>query len=59
MPLDPTPSDDAPIRTLLWTAATARPLDEVRQLVALRFGADAPPENGRYGQRRLIPPVMP
>ncbi|MFJ9211989.1 hypothetical protein [Streptomyces sp. NPDC102264] len=35
MPLDPTPSDDAPIRTLLWTAATARPLDEVAALVSL------------------------
>ncbi|MFE4643837.1 hypothetical protein [Streptomyces sp. NPDC056730] len=35
MSLDPTPSDDAPIRTLLWTAATARPLDEVAALVSL------------------------
>ncbi|MEV4969468.1 hypothetical protein [Streptomyces scopuliridis] len=33
MSLDPTPSGDAPIRTLLWTAATARPLDEVAALV--------------------------
>ncbi|MFJ9030125.1 hypothetical protein ACIRQP_16690 [Streptomyces sp. NPDC102274] len=35
MSLDPTPSDVAPIRTLLWTAATARPLDEVAALVSL------------------------
>ncbi|MEV6425203.1 hypothetical protein [Streptomyces sp. NPDC051662] len=33
MSLDRMPSDDAPIRTLLRTAATARPVDEVAALV--------------------------
>jgi hypothetical protein len=38
-----TPGDDDPARTVLWTAATARPLDDVAALIALfRESGDLP-----------------